>query len=104
MDKLLKEKDKLEMQAMVMRMQERDQQKKLEAKTNQGASSNVIESQNADLAKISKDERDSMIPELRVKAREKYLKDRVEQQMALQKKLLDDQKKLFDSESGGDRA
>lgn len=36
MDKLLKEKDKLEMQAMVLRMQERDKQKKMD-QTNKGA-------------------------------------------------------------------
>ena len=36
-----------------------------------------------------------LIPELRQKAREKYLKDREGQQLNLYKKILDDQKKMY---------
>lgn len=57
MEKILKEKDKLEMQAMVLRMQEKDKLEK-EEKT-QG--------------KNEKLEDESLIPELRKKARDKYV-------------------------------
>ena len=66
MDQLIKEKDKLEMQAMIKRMQERDQNKKKD----------LLEEplQNND---IQGDK--NLIPELRKKARETYLKERENQ-------------------------
>ena len=72
MEKLLKEKDKLEMQALAARIHERDEAKKNQKKTQ----SNVIEAQNNELNKMSMDEINQMVPELRKKAREKYLRDR----------------------------
>ena len=44
-----------------------------------------------------------LVPELRRKAREKYLKDREGQQLHLYKKILDDQKKMFKAEEAQDR-
>jgi len=88
MDKLLKEKDKLEMQAMVLRMQERDKAVK----------SNVLEGETKH-KDLSEEQLDALIPELRKKARDKYLKDREETQMNLYKKILDDQQKVFQSQS-----
>lgn len=63
MEKLLKEKDKLEMEAMVARMQQRDAEAKDRAN---GAKDD----------KFTTEDLESMIPDLRKKAREKYLEDR----------------------------
>lgn len=46
MEKIIKEKDKLEMQAMVLRMQERDANKK---------SDQIVESQQHEIDKLPKD-------------------------------------------------
>jgi hypothetical protein len=44
---------------------------------------------------LSEEQLDQLIPELRKKARDKYLKDREETQMNLYKKILDDQNRVF---------
>ena len=72
MEKLEKERDRLEMQAMVVRMQERDRERK-EASKGKAADSVVENQQRVDLGDGSIRE---LVPELRQKAREKYLKDR----------------------------
>ena len=82
-DALLKEKDKLEMQAMVLRMQERDKKNKEKL----GVESNE--------KNLTKDE----IEQLRKTAREKYLIEREERQLKITKDILDDQEKMFASQA-----
>jgi len=83
-DKLMKEKDRLEMKAMVLRMQERDK-----------ASTKNIVSGNSK-SEMTDDQIQKLIPEMRKKARDKYIKDREETQMNLYKKILDDQTSMFE--------
>ena len=74
------------MQAMVLRMQERDKRKK----KGHGAS---------EQEKNEKDLTQDEIKQLRKTARDKYLTEREERQMKITKEILDDQKKLFASET-----
>jgi len=82
MEKLVKEKDKLAMQAMVLRMQERDNVKK------EGQKTKTSQQEGPDLS-------NEEVVALRKVARDKYVREREEQQMHLYKKILDDQKKMF---------
>lgn len=69
------------MQAMVLRIQERDKQK------TQQKGQTVVEAANvADVGDSA------VVSELRKKARQKYLLQREDDQMLLQKKILDDEK------------
>ena len=67
MKKKLKEIDKLEKQALVERIQMRDQEK-----TDQKNVGNIVENQ--DYQNMTQDEFKKMVPELRHKSRHQYLK------------------------------
>lgn len=83
---MLKEKDKLEKQALVERMRQRD----LEATKKRVGS--VVE--NTEIAG-SLDELKQMAPDLRKASRQAYLKQREEQVLDLYKRNLDDEKRVF---------
>jgi hypothetical protein len=82
--KLIKEKDKLEREALVERMQMRDQEM-------------LVVKPEAEEHTI--DELREMVPELRLKSRQMYLKQREEQVMDLYKRNLDDEVRVFGSET-----
>ena len=88
MKKMMKEKDKLEKQALVARMQLRDQEK-----TTQKNVGSIVENQ--DFQSTPLDELRSMAPELRDKSRYLYLKQREEQIMDLKRRNLDAEKRIF---------
>jgi hypothetical protein len=67
---------------MVLRMQERDNVKK------EGQKTQVSQQEGLDLS-------NEEVVALRQVARDKYVREREEQQMNLYKKILDDQKKMF---------
>lgn len=77
------------MQAMVLRMKERD-----EAKKQEKGGSKVLETNNS-FKDMSNAQLKELIPELRKKAREKYVLEREEKQMDLYKKLIDADEKMF---------
>ena len=82
MDKLVKEKDKLAKEAMVLRMQEKDIVKK------DGQKATKSQQEGTDLS-------NEEVAALRKVARDKYVREREEQQMHLYKKILDAEKKMF---------
>ena len=88
MKKMLKEKDKLEREALVERMKQRDADA-----TRQKQGSTVIP--NSDMATSSFEELKSMVPELRKASRQAYLKQREEQVLDLYKRNLEDEKRVF---------
>ena len=60
--------------------------------TGRGAKS-VVEAQN--MANLDEKEMASLVPDLRKKARDMYLKSREDDQLKLRKKILDDQRQMF---------
>lgn len=82
----MKEKDKLERDAYVARMLERD---KAKTKT-----TSVVENPSS-ISNLSYEEQIKYIPELRKISRAKYLEMREEQQLDLFKRRLEDEKRLF---------
>ncbi len=75
MKKLLKEKDKLERDAMIARMLEKDKAAKL---------GSTVENAKP----LTEEDKDKLIPELRKVSRQKYLEKREEQQLDLFKRRL----------------
>ena len=89
--KLLKEKDKLEKEALIERLKKRDQMQK------QPGGHLLQAESNSEFKSI--DDFKAMVPELREISRQKYLKHRVEQQMDLYKRNLDDERRIFGEEN-----
>ncbi len=87
--KLIKEKDKLERDAMVARMLEKDREAQDKNKM-----SNVVENPQHK-GMITDQDRDKYIPELRKISRQKYLEMREEQQLDLFKRRLMDEQRIF---------
>ena len=86
--KLLKEKDKLERDAMVARMLEKDKEGAEKKKIG-----GVVE--NPQLRSFNEDDKLKYIPEIRKVSRQKYLEHREEQQLDLFKRKLDDEQRIF---------
>lgn len=89
MKSLLKERDKIERDALVERMQNRD--KELAVLKKGGA---VVENPSTSDV-MTQEDKLKYIPELRAVAREKYLEQREEQQLDLFKRRLDDEARIF---------
>ena len=86
--KLLKEKDKLERDALVARMQEKDKEK-TEKKIGNVVENPILGSQ------LTLEDQMNLIPELRKISRQKYLETREEQQLDLFRRRLEDEKRIF---------
>ncbi|TNV84818.1 hypothetical protein FGO68_gene10396 [Halteria grandinella] len=86
--KMMKEKDKLERDAMIARMLEKDKEQAEKKKIG-----GVVE--NSQIAAMSEKERLDMIPELRKVSRQKYLELREEQQLDLFKRKIEDEYRIF---------
>lgn len=92
MKKLLKEQDKLERQALVARMQQRDKQH-----TDDKRIGHIVENQEI-AGKETFEDLKSIVPELRKQSRQAYLKQREEQIIDLYKRNLEDEKRVFGGE------
>ena len=86
--KLLKEKDKLERDAMVARMLEKDKEA-----ADKNKISGIVE--NPAHKAITEQDKLNYIPELRKISRQKYLEMREEQQLDLFKRRLMDEQRIF---------
>ena len=86
--KLMKEKDKLERDAMVARMLEKDREA-----ADKNKMSGVVE--NPGLKGVNEGDKAKYIPELRKISRGKYLETREEQQLDLFKRRLMDEQRIF---------
>ena len=83
----LKEKDKLERDLLIKRMQEKDKQK---SKRN-----GIVESQATCMMNLDEEDKKRLIPELRETARIKYLEKREDQQLDIFERTLKEQERLF---------
>ena len=88
MKKKLKEIDKLEKQALVERIQQRDQEK-----TDQKNIGSIVENQ--DFQTMSLEDLKKFAIDLRHKSRARYLQQREEQILDLRRRTLEDNKRVF---------
>ena len=86
MKKIMKEQDKLERQALVARMQMKDQER-----TTQKNVGSIVENQEYQRETLDK----PMVDKLRAESRKAYLKQREEQVMDQWRRNLDDEKRVF---------
>lgn len=88
--RLMKEKDKLERDAMVARMLQKDREQ-----AERGKMTGVVETPEQQRAAMKEEERMKYVPALRKVSRQKYLELREEQQMDLFKRRLEDEQRIF---------